>query len=295
MGLYRDEAAKKTAYASYDRAMTLWPVPYEEVWVETAYGKSHVVISGEAGKKPLYLLPGLFADATMWYANIGELSKACRVYCLDYINCGGKSEPSDKKVAKVEDYAAWLGQVMDFFGHSKTALGGLSYGGWLTLALAREMPERISAAIMLDPSESFVRMDGGIIRKGFWNFVFFPSRRKHRRFFDWMGGGYRSPESDIWLEHMLDIIEFGSVGMFDIPQHRIFSRDELEAVRMPLLIMAGGKPILYRDPEAFAAAAAEALPHSEIEIVAETGHGLHMEKAGLVNSKIVGFLKENYL
>ena len=64
---------------------------------------------------------------------------------------------------------------------------------WLALALAREMPERIAAVIMLDPSESFVRMDGGIIRKGFWNFVFFPSRRKYSRFFDWMGVGYRSP------------------------------------------------------------------------------------------------------
>jgi len=113
MGLYKDEAGKETAYESYDRAMMLWPVPYEEVWVETAYGRSHVVISGEAGKKPLYLLPGLFADATMWYANIGELSRHCRVYCLDYINCGGKSEPSGKKVAKVEDYAVWFGQIMD--------------------------------------------------------------------------------------------------------------------------------------------------------------------------------------
>ena len=295
MGLYKNEAAKEAAYASYDKVMTLWPVPYEEIWVETAYGKSHVIVSGEKGKKPLYLLPGLFADATMWFANAGELSKQCRVYCLDMITYGGKSEPSGKKVARVEDYAAWFAQVMDHFGHEKAAIAGLSYGGWLALALAREMPERIAAVIMLDPSESFVKMDGGIFWRGFRDFAFFPSRRKYRRFFDWMGGGFRSPASDIWLEHMLDIIEHGSVGMFGIPQHRIYRQNELEAVRMPVLVMAGGKPILYKDPAAFAAAAAEALPHAEIEIIPQTGHGLQMEKAGTVNRRMVAFLTENYL
>ncbi|WP_345975781.1 alpha/beta hydrolase [Sulfurimonas sp. HSL3-7] len=295
MGLYKNQAAKEAAYASYDRVMTLWPVPYEEIWVETEYGKTHVVISGAEGKKPLYLLPGLFADATMWYANAGELAKHCRIYCLDHITYGGKSEPSGKKVAQVEDYAAWFEQIMRHLGHRQTAVAGLSYGGWLALALAREMPKRIAAVIMLDPSESFIKMDGGIVWKGFWNFVFFPNRRKYRRFFDWMGGGFRTPASDIWLEHMVDVIEHGSVGMFDIPQHRIFRRNELETVRMPLLIMAGGKPILYKDPSAFAAAAAEALPHAKIEIVPQTGHGLHMEKAGLVNRKMVDFLTKNYL
>jgi hypothetical protein len=36
------------------------------------------------------------------------------------------------------------------------------------------------------------------------------------------------------------LIEYGSVGMFDIPQHRIYHRDELTMVGMPVLIMAGG-------------------------------------------------------
>ena len=64
---------------------------------------------------------------------------------------------------------------------------------------------------------------------------------------------------------------------------------------MPVLIVAGGKPIIYKDPQAFVTAASKALPHAEIEIVPNTGHSLNIEKAKLVNEKIVRFLSIHYV
>jgi len=295
MSLYKDDRAREIAFTSYDRAMELWPVEYEETWVSTEYGRTHVVVSGPAEGKPVFLMPGLFADATMWYANVGALAQEYRVYCPDLTVFGGKSEPSEQRVTDAGDYAAWYVSLLRFFGHDAAVVGGLSYGSWLSLALAREVPERIPAIIMLDPSETFMKMDGGIAWKGFWNFMFFPNRTKYSKFFDWLGGGYTDPEMDIWFEHMLDVIEHGSVGMFDVPQHRIYAPEELAMVDMPVLVMAGGKPILYKDPHAFAAAAARALPQAEIVIVSGTGHSLNAEKAHEVNGTITRFLAENYL
>lgn len=293
-GLYEDVEAKAMAFASYDRAMELWPVKYEEDWVETEYGRTHVIVSGSAEAKPLFLIPGLFADATMWYANVGALAEGYRVCSLDLTVFGGKSEPASKPVADVDDYAAWFKAVMDHYGYGVVSVAGLSYGSWLSLALAREIPKSIAAVIMLDPSESFVKMDGGIAWRGFWSFAVFPNRAKYAKFFDWIGGGYSDPQVEIWFEHMLDVIEYGSVGMFDVPQHRIYGAEELDMVTMPVLVMAGGKPILYKDPQAFAAAAAKALPRAEIEIVPGTGHSLNMEKADQVNARMIRFLDENY-
>ena len=292
--LYKSPEAQAIAFASYDRVMEFWPVPYEEVFVETDYGKSHVVIAGPEGAKPVFLLPGLFADATMWYANIGRLSERYQVYCPDQMTYGGKSEPAENKISEVHDYVVWFRQHMEYFGYKQVAVAGLSYGSWLSLALAREIPDSIAAVIMLDPSETFMKMGGRIAWKGFWNFAFFPTREKYRNFFDWMGGGFSSPQSDIWVEHMLDVIEYGSVGMFDIPQHRIYHAEELAMVTMPVLILAGAKPIVYKDPDAFAAAAATALPHAEIALVPGTGHSLNVEKAGEVNARMVDFLSRHY-
>ena len=59
---------------------------------------------------------------------------------------------------------------------------------------------------------------------------------------------------------------------------------------MPVLIMAGGKPILYKNLEEFKANALHALPRSKVEIIPDAGHGLNMEKPEVVNQKIIGFL-----
>ncbi len=288
--LYKTEEGKKIAYDSYDKAMELWDIDYTEEFVETDYGKSHIIISGENNKQALFILPGLFGDASMWFPNVGELSKHYKVYTLDMINYGGKSKPEGKAITEFNDYNIWFNQILKHYKLDSVAVMGVSYSSWLTLSLAREIPNAITSIIMLDPSETFMPMNGGISWKGFKYFMFFPNRTKYAKFLDWLGGGYSNEQMDIWTEHMLDVIEFGSTKMFDVPQHRIYAPEELTMIEMPVLIMAGGKPILYDDPEVFKTNAKNALPHAEILIVPEAGHGLNMEKSDVVNSKIIEFL-----
>ena len=292
--LYKNDEARNIAYSSYDKTMQLWNIEYGEDWVRTDYGQTHIITAGPKDAKPVFLIPGLFADATMWYANANELSGSYRVYAVDLPVYGGKSEPSENKINDISDYKKWFTTLLKHYGYQQVTIGGLSYGSWLSLALAREIPESISTVIMLDPSETFTKMRSSMVWKGFRYFMFFPNRTKYKKFFDWMGGGYSDPKSDIWLEHMLDVIEYGSVGMMDIPQHRIYLPEELSMVTMPVMVLIGGKPIIYIDPLAFTEAAANALPHAEIEIIANTGHSLNVEKPDEVNRRILRFLADNY-
>lgn len=292
--LYKSSEAKALSHQSYDKVMALWEHDFCEEWVDTEYGRTHIIISGPEDAKPIFLLPGLFADASMWYANAGALSEDYRVYAVDLLVFGGKSEPAGQMIAGISDYAAWFKSLLDHCGYESTAVAGLSYGSWLSLALAREMPEKIDAAVMLDPSETFMKMSGIMAWQGFRYFMFFPNRAKYRQFFTWMGGGFSDARSDIWIEHMIDVIELGTVGMMDVPQHRVYSPEELEMVNMPVLILAGAKPIIYKDPEAFAEAADAALPQAQVALIEDTGHSLNVEKPDEVNGRILEFLKENY-
>ncbi|MFB6341939.1 alpha/beta fold hydrolase [Saccharicrinis sp. FJH62] len=288
--LYKTPEGKEIAFKSYDRSMELWNVAYSEAYVNTDYGQSHVIISGENNKQTLVILPGLFGDASMWFPNVGKLSEHYKVYTLDMINYGGKSQPEGKAITEFNDYKIWFNQILNHFKLESVAVMGVSYSSWLSLSLAREMPDAITSVIMLDPSETFMPMNGGIAWKGFKSFMFFPNRKKYAGFLSWLGGGYSNEQMDIWTEHMLDVIEYGTTKMFDVPQHRIYAPEELTMIEMPVLIMAGGKPILYDDPEVFKSNAQNALPHAEIIIVPGAGHGLNMEKPEYVNNRIIEFL-----
>lgn len=292
--LYKTAEGQSMAYDSYDEALSLFSADFDEENIPTDYGQTHVLLAGNDGGQPVILIPGLFGDASMWYANMGELSRHFKVYALDMPNYGGKSQPSEKKIEDVRDYLAWFSQVMDHYQLEQTSIIGVSYSSWLALALSREMPGRITNLVLLDPSETFMPMNGGIAWKGFTSFMFFPNRTKYSKFLDWLGGGYTDPSMTLWREHMLDVMEYGSTKMFDVPQHRIFEPDELTMVKMPVLILAGGKPILYKEPEEFKAAALNTLPHAEVDIVAGCGHGLNMEKPAEVNRRIINFLDSTH-
>jgi pimeloyl-ACP methyl ester carboxylesterase len=242
-------------------------------------------------KKVLFLLPGLFADATMWYSNVSELSKHFKVFALDMPNYGGKSKPSEKKINDISDYKKWFEQIISHYKLKKVSVAGISYGSWLALALARENPQIIEDLILLDPSVTFMPMSYNMAWKGFWSFMFFPNREKYQNFFQWLNGEYSDSQMTVWLEHIINVVELGSVGMFDIPQHRVYTKKELAMINMPVLIMASGKLILYDDPQIFKQNALKALPLAEILIIPEAGHGLNIEKSGYVNKKIIHFLK----
>jgi pimeloyl-ACP methyl ester carboxylesterase len=291
--LYKTETGKNISHASYDKAMRLWNIDFREEYVVTDYGKSHVIVSGQVNGQPLVLLPGLFADATMWYANVSELSNNYRVYTLDMLNYGGKGEPDGKVIKDIKDYNIWVDQIFKHFNINKASVAGLSYGSWLALALAREKPSIISSLMLLDPSETFMPMNGGIVWKGFKAFMFFPNREKYRKFFDWLGGGYSDEKMNVWFEHMLNVIEFGSTKMTDVPMHRIYKPEELTMINFPVLVMAGGKPILYKDPQGFKSSVLKAIPHAKVVIVEGAGHGLNMERPEEVNKEMIEFLNSN--
>ncbi len=293
--LYKTDEGRAIAHGSYDNALELIPADFSEEYIETDYGLTHLLISGSADSEALFILPGLFGDATMWYPNLEALSAHYRVYAVDMPNYGGKSQPAGASISSLDDYIIWFKQLLNHYDLSSVNAMGISYSSWLVLAMAREIPGNFESIIMLDPSETFMPMNGGIAWKGFKYFMFFPNRKKYAKFLDWLGGGYSDPELLKWREHMLDVIEYGSTKMFDVPQHRIYDASELETVKMPVLIMAGGKPILYSDPGQFKANAINALPHAEVIIVPGAGHGLNVEKPEYVNSQVISFLNRQSL
>ena len=192
--LYKSAEGMEIAWNSYDSVLTLFENEFTEDFVDTDYGRSHLLVSGENDAHPVILVPGLFGDATMWYNNMGELSKHFRVYCLDMPNYGGKNQPYGKAIKDIDDYRIWISHIMDHYDLKNVSLVGISYSSWLALALTREMPETFASIVLLDPSETFMPMNGGIAWKGFKSFMFFPNRNKYAGFLDWLGGGYTDEE-----------------------------------------------------------------------------------------------------
>src|SRR3954468_708865 len=91
-------AGQAEYFAAYDAVLARWPVAIDAVDVSSPYGTTRVHICGPRDGEPLILLSGGGATSTVWFANVGELSRAHRVYAVDVIGQAGHSVSNGRAV-----------------------------------------------------------------------------------------------------------------------------------------------------------------------------------------------------
>ena len=128
--IYKTPEVQAQFMAIYDEKMTEWPVPYEDLFVDTEYGKVHVIASGPEDAPPLLLLHASGVSGWSWKFNVGELSKQYRAYAIDLIGDAGKSEFTslDRVLKTGQDQAELYAEIADKLGVDKAFVVGASEG-----------------------------------------------------------------------------------------------------------------------------------------------------------------------
>jgi pimeloyl-ACP methyl ester carboxylesterase len=108
---------------------------------------------------PLLLTHGYSSTSAMWAGQIEALSKHHKLVLWDMRGHGQSGYPTDpsqySEALTVADMAALLDQV----GAENAMVGGLSLGGYMSLAFYRSHPQRVSALLIIDTGPGFKKDD----------------------------------------------------------------------------------------------------------------------------------------
>src|ERR1700729_2209895 len=108
---------------------------------------------------PLLLTHGYSSTSAMWNGQIEALSRHHKLILWDMRGHGQSDYPDDPKAyseaASVGDIAA----LLDAVGARRAIVGGLSLGGYMSLAFYRAHPERVSALLIIDTGPGFKKDD----------------------------------------------------------------------------------------------------------------------------------------
>ncbi len=106
---------------------------------------------------PLLLTHGYSSSAAMWTGNLPALSRDRQVVTWDIRGHGRSDSPDDpaqySEAISVEDMAA----LLDLVGAERAVVGGLSLGGYLSLAFHLRFPERVAALVVCDAGPGYRR------------------------------------------------------------------------------------------------------------------------------------------
>lgn len=149
--IYKTKHGEKTVKDLYDRQVQSLKIEYKDVFVETRFGKTHILKAGNPDAIPILLFHG--GNSTAAYSLIQNLYliNDYLVYAVDTIGHPGKSDQRTLSSNTLE-YGEWASDVIDSLGFEKIICMGESFGGGILAKLMCISPEKISKAILLVPA-----------------------------------------------------------------------------------------------------------------------------------------------
>lgn len=267
--------------ALYDRALAAWPQPCETRFIDTALGKAHVVISGDANLPALLLIHGAGLNATLWARQIGAFSAHFRTYAIDLPGQTGRSAHV-RMPTRGSAMADWIADVLDGLDVEQTMVLGASLGGWVSLLFAAHYPERVRKLALLVPGGVVpAKIAGGLQMLAY---AALSGRRGYERLFRAMA--FKDLDADT-LDLLVTATQAQSLRTAIAPPK--LPDDVLRRVTMPTLILVGETDFFF-PPDRVMARAKALLPDAIIHQLPESDHLLIRDQPVLMMRELMPFL-----
>jgi pimeloyl-ACP methyl ester carboxylesterase len=262
--IYKSPSGEREIMILYDAVLARWPVAHETFFLPTRHGETFVIASGEKSAPPLVLLHGSASNAVSWVGDVVAYSSYFRVYAADLPGEPGKSAPN-RPAWDGPGFAEWLEDILDGLKIQKTALLGLSQGGWTALKFATIRPERVDKLVLLTPGGIMPTRPAFILKAvilsmlGRWG-----AERINRIVF---GKQPIHPEAVIFMDAIMTYFK-ARIG-----KEYLFSDDELKRLSMPTLLIGGAEDALI-PMESVIPRMQKLVPQLETVLIPEMGHAL---------------------
>lgn len=144
--VFKTEAGRDNFRAQYNNILSQFP--FEQRYIETAFGQTFMLTAGHESNPPVILLHGSCSNSAFWFPEIMALSSHYRVHAVDIIGEAGNSEEYRPDLDS-DAFALWMKDVLGALDLEKAVLIGNSLGGWMALKFATAYPERVSRLILI--------------------------------------------------------------------------------------------------------------------------------------------------
>jgi pimeloyl-ACP methyl ester carboxylesterase len=108
---------------------------------------------------PLLLTHGYSSTSAMWQGQIEALAKQHTLILWDMRGHGQSDYPDDATAYSEALTVADMAALLDKVGAASAIVGGLSLGGYMSLAFYRTHPERVRALLIIDTGPGFKKDD----------------------------------------------------------------------------------------------------------------------------------------
>lgn len=261
---FKSQEGKTEVLKSYDSLLENWIIPNEKLYVNTRYGSTFIMASGEKTSPPLILLHGSAMNSVMWMSDARAYSHNYRVYAVDIPGEPGRSDEKQMPFSG-SDFAEWLSDVYTALSIERASLIGISLGAWLSTKFSVHYPEKVDKLVLLCPA-GIGNQKTSFILNVMVHMIF--GEKGMESMYKKVNGD--QPIPDEMLKYQKLIGKNYNYRREVIP---LFSDNELKQLTMPIVLFVGERDVIFHS-EMTAKRLGGILPHANINIIKGAGHVL---------------------
>jgi len=246
-------------------------------------------LHGPENADVIVLSNGIFMSTASWGYQAVEFKKHFRVLLYDCRGMWQSDHPAGPY--SMEQHADDLAGLMDALGIEKAHIGGISYGGEISMTFALKYPQRAlslivsSAVSQIDP---MLQVMGASWMSALHNNdadtlfeVTFPANFSE----PWIAANQGIIELSRKKYHQMDL---KAAEELMLAFSKVDFTDELKKISAPTLVLVGELDILKS--RKYSEIIAREIPGAELLIIPHGGHAICMEQPGSFNTAVLGFV-----
>ncbi|MEL7120359.1 MAG: alpha/beta hydrolase [Bacteroidota bacterium] len=238
--LFKSEIGKKEVLELYDQKLAELSIPYESFYIETSFGKTHIISTGDSSNPPLVLVHGSNGCAPVGLECYPNLRSKYQVFAIDVLAQPNKSA-ENRLSMKDDSYGKWMNEVFEKLAIDNVILAGFSLGGLVILKTLAHRAEKIKEAFLASPA--YIVNGNPLIAL---IKIFIPMKRYMKthniKYIESFLSTLFTDRDEFAIKFLSKVFLHFNMDFTPVP---VISKKEAQKIKTPITIIAANKDLLF--------------------------------------------------
>ena len=226
---------------------------------------------------PLLLTHGYSSTSEMWQGQTAALSKHHKLVLWDMRGHGRSDYPDDASAYSEALTVADMAALLDEVGADRAIVGGLSLGGYMSLAFYRAHPARVRALLIIDTGPGFKKDDA----REAWNKRAHDTGDRFER--EGLAGLTSGSRERSGVRHR----DASGLARAALTQHDARVIELLPDIKVPSLVVVGAEDAPFLAAADYMAAK---IPAAKKVVIPAAGHAVNIDQPQAFIDAVLPFL-----
>jgi len=238
--LYKSEFGKKEILNLYNQKLNELEIDYKYKLIDTDFGKTNIIVVGDATKPPLIIVHGSNGCAPIALETYPTLSKKFQIFAIDVLAQPNKS--AETRLSMIDNsYGLWINELINKLELKNVTMAGFSFGGLIILKTLIQNESNIKEVFLSAPA--FI-VNGNPLIALFK--IFIPMKRYIRtqktKYLEKFLETLFSEKDEFAHNYLSKVFLYFNMDFSSIP---IIKKEEAQSIKTPITLIVAKKDILF--------------------------------------------------